>query len=90
MRRVVITGMSLASPLGSSVKSAFERLKTYKNCVVYMPELEVYKRLNTKLAAPVKDFIVPEHFTRKVTRTMGDIAVMSVATAEEAPKDEGL
>lgn len=90
MRRVVITGMSLASPLGSSVKSAFERLKTYKNCVVYMPELEVYKRLNTKLAAPVKDFIVPEHFTRKVTRTMGDIAVMSVATAEEALKDAGL
>ena len=90
MRRVVITGMSLASCLGCDVNQALERLKTYKNCVVYMPELEVYKKLNTKLAAPVRDFVIPEHFTRKVTRTMGDIAIMSVATAEEALKDAGL
>ena len=90
MKRVVITGMALASPLGSTRNSAFESLLKLKNCIVYSKELEQYDRLNTKLSSPVKDFIVPEHFTRKVLRTMGRVSVMSVATAEEALKDAGL
>ena len=90
MKRVVITGMALASPLGSTRNSAFESLLKLKNCIVYSKELEQYDRLNTKLSAPVKDFIAPEHFTRKVLRTMGRVSVMSVATAEEALKDAGL
>ena len=90
MKRVVITGMALSSPLGSTRNSAFESLLELKNCIVYSKELEQYDRLNTKLSAPVKDFIVPEHFNRKVLRTMGKVSVMSVATAEEALKDAGL
>lgn len=90
MKRVVITGMALASPLGSTRNSAFESLLKLKNCIVYSKELEQYDRLNTRLSAPVKDFIVPEHFTRKVLRTMGRVSVMSVATAEEALKNAGL
>lgn len=90
MRRVVITGMALASPLGSTREKAFESLLTLKNCVEYRPELEQYERLNAKLCASVKDFVMPEHFNRKVLRTMGPVSVMSVATAEEALKDAGL
>ena len=90
MRRVVVTGMALASPLGCGVEQSVERLKTYKNFVCYTPELEQYRRLNTRLSAPVRGFVMPEHFTRKVTRTMGDIAIMSVATAEKALEDAGL
>ena len=90
MRRVVVTGMALASPLGCTREKAFESLLTLKNCVEYRPELEQYERLNAKLCAPVKDFVMPEHFNRKVLRTMGPVSVMSVATAEEALKDAGL
>ena len=90
MRRVVVTGMALASSLGCKVNEAFERLKVYKNCIKYLPELEEYSRLNTRLGAPVVNFVAPEHFTRKVTRTMGPISVMSVTTAEEALLDAGL
>lgn len=89
-KRVVITGMSLASPLGSSVDTAFERLKTYKNCVRYWKELDRFKKLNTRLVATVDGFKQPEHFDRKVLRTMGPLSVMAVATAEEALKDAGL
>lgn len=39
MRRVVITGMGITSPLGSTVKDAFERLKIYKNCVEHWENL---------------------------------------------------
>lgn len=90
MKRVVITGMSQISPLGRTREDAFERLLSLKNCVKYMPELEVFTRLNTKLAAPVDNFIAPEHYTRKVLRTMGRVAVMSVVSAEEALQDAGL
>lgn len=90
MKRVVITGMSQISPLGASREKAFERLLTLKNCVKYMPELEEYTRLNTKLAAPAADFEIPAHYNRKVLRTMGRVGVLGVASAEEALKDAGL
>ena len=90
MRRVVITGMGITSSLGSTVKDAFERLKIYKNCVEHWEKLDEYERLNTSLGAFVKDFEVPERFTRKVKRTMGNVAIMAVVTAEEALKDAGL
>ncbi len=90
MRRVVITGMGITSPLGSSVKSAFERLKKYENCIEHWDKLDEYERLNTSLASFVKDFEIPEHFNRKVRRTMGNVSLMATVTAEEALKDAGL
>ncbi|MBS4759383.1 MAG: beta-ketoacyl-ACP synthase [Clostridium sp.] len=90
MKRVVVTGMALASPLGSKVDTAFSNLKKYKNCIEYWKELDEFENMNTRLAAPVKDFIVPEHFNRKVLRTMGKVAVYSTAITEEALKDAGL
>ena len=90
MRRVVITGMGIASPLGSTVSEAFERLKTYENCVKHWEKLDEYDKLNTSLGAFVEGFVVPEHFNRKVRRTMGDVSLMAVVTAEEALKKAGL
>ena len=90
MRRVVITGMGITSALGSTVESAFERLKTYKNCVKHWDKLDEYDRLNSKLGSFAEGFVVPEHFTRKVRRTMGEVALMATVTAEEALKDAGL
>ena len=90
MKRVVITGMALASPLGSTISSAFERLKVYKNCVQHWEKLDEYERLNSALGSFVSGFEVPEHFNRKVRRTMGNVALMATVTAEEALKDAGL
>ena len=89
-KRVVVTGMALASPLGCDVKTAFDRLKTFENCVQYARELDEYENMNTRLSAPVKDFVVPEHFNRKVTRTMGRVALLSTAVSEQALVDAGL
>lgn len=90
MRRVVVTGMALVSPLGCTCEKAFQRLVERKNCVKYWNVLDKFERLNTRLAAPAEDFVNPEHFNRKVLRTMGRISVMSVASAEEALLDAGL
>lgn len=90
MRRVVVTGMGIASPLGSTVKSAFDRLKKYENCIEHWDRLDEYERLNTSLGCFVSGFEVPEHFTRKVRRTMGQVSLMATVTAEEALRDAGL
>lgn len=90
MKRVVITGMSQISPLGANREEAFEKLLSLKNCVKYMPDLEQYTRLNTKLAAPADKFVIPSHYNRKTLRTMGRVGVLSVASAEEALIDAGL
>lgn len=90
MKRVVVTGMSLTSPLGSDINTAFERLQKLENCIEYDKNLEQYKRLNTRLSAHVKGFEIPSSYNRKVLRTMGPLSVMAVRTAELALEDAGL
>lgn len=90
MKRVVITGMALTSPLGSRVDEAFERLKIYKNCIEHWTKLDEYDKLNTRLASFVKGFEIPEYFDRKTRRTMGPVSLMATVTAEQALKDAGL
>ena len=89
-KRVVITGMSLASPLGSTLETAYERLHVLQNCIQSDPSLADYKGMHTRLNSKVKGFILPDDFTRKTTRTMGEVAIMSVVTAKQALEDAKL
>ena len=90
MKRVVVTGMGLTSPLGSNIEDCFKSLLTYKNCIIHWDELDKYERLNTRLAAKTAGFHMPETFNRKVTRTMGPVSIYAVTTAIDALKDSGL
>lgn len=90
MRRVVVTGMGLISSIGNDLETAKNRLRELKNAVRVMPELTEIRGLNTHLAAPNMDFTLPEHYTRKVLRTMGPVSIMAVYTAENALRDAGL
>ena len=90
MKRVVVTGMSLTSPLGSDINTAFESLQKLENCVEYNKDLDQYKRLNTRLSARTRGFELPPNSNRKVLRTMGPLSVMAVRTAELALEDAGL
>ena len=90
IKRVVVTGMALASPLGSDINTVFENLEKFENCVEYNKDLDQYQRLNTRLSAKVKGFEIPPTYNRKVTRTMGPLSIMAVRTAEQALEDAGL
>ena len=90
MKRVVVTGMGVVSALGNNLTQSWKRLHTYQNAVLKMEELEKYKGLNAHLGAPILDFTIPEHFTRKILRTMGPVSVMAVYSAEEALTQAGL
>ena len=81
MRRVVVTGMALASPLGCDINTAFSGLQKLENCIEYDTKLDQYKRLNTRLSAYVRGFEIPSTYNRKVLRTMGPVSIMAVRTA---------
>lgn len=90
MKRVVVTGMALTSPLGSDIDTVFNNLLKYENCVDYDKNLDQYERLNTRLSAQLRGFEIPSYYNRKVLRTMGPVSVMAVRTAELALEDAGL
>ena len=55
-----------------------------------MADWEVYDGLNTRLAAPIDDFELPENFTRKRIRSMGRVALLAVAASQKALEAAGL
>ncbi len=89
MRRVVVTGMGVVSPLGNTVEDAFARLKKFENCVQVLHELDQYRGLNTRLACRTV-FEKPAHWSRKTTRTMGEVAMYALAATEQAIAQAGL
>ena len=90
MHRVVITGVGAYSPVGSTWDEVEATLRAGKNRVRHMTEWDVYDGLNTRLGAPVSHFEIPEHFTRKKTRSMGRVSLMATSASENALIDAGL
>ena len=90
MKRVVVTGVGGISPLGRNWPTIQARLASYRNAVRYMPEWDRYPDLNTRLGAPVTDFEMPAHWTRKQLRSLGRVSRLCVAAAEDALSDAGL
>jgi 3-oxoacyl-[acyl-carrier-protein] synthase II len=90
MRRVVVTGMGGITALGNSWKDIQARLARGETAVRRMPDWDRYHGINTRLAAPVPDFSIADHYPRKKTRTMGQVAKMAVRATELALTDAGL
>ena len=89
MRRVVITGLGLNSPLGNSYDELYQNLKDEKSGVVYIPEWENIENLGTKVAGLVKNVDL-KAIPRKYRRSMGRVAQLAAVSTSEAISDSGL
>jgi 3-oxoacyl-[acyl-carrier-protein] synthase II len=89
MKRVVITGMGGVTALGHDWDGIEARLRQGRNAVRRMPEWDYFDALNTRLACPVDDFVLPA-WPRRLTRSMGRVAQLAVAASEHAMRDAGL
>ncbi len=89
-KRVVITGVGGITALGHDWPSIAASLKSQKNCVVTLAEWDRFNGLNTRLAAPITDFEVPSHYSRKKIRSMGRVSIMATRASELALIDAGL
>jgi len=87
---VVVTGMAGISPIGDNWESIRARLQQMQNGIVRMDAWDQYEDLNTRLAGPVIDFVMPDHYRRKDLRSMGRVAKMAVRSSELALQDAGL
>ncbi|GGQ03642.1 beta-ketoacyl-ACP synthase [Shewanella litoralis] len=90
MKRVVVTGMGGISALGQDWQQVKASLLAKHNCVIRIDEWDRYPDLNTRLAAPVRDFELPSHYSRKKIRSMGRVSLMATRASELALEDAGL
>ncbi len=90
MKRVVVTGMAGFSPIGNDWPAIRERLQTMQTGIQRINEWDKYTELNTRLGAPVENFVMPEHYKRKDLRSMGRVAQLAVRSTELALEDAGL
>lgn len=88
--RVVVTGVSGITSLGHDWPTIESNLRNNVSGVTRMSEWDKYSELNTRLAAPVRDFVEPAHFTRKVVRSMGRVSKLATRVSELALVDAGL
>jgi 3-oxoacyl-[acyl-carrier-protein] synthase II len=88
VRRVVVTGMGIASPIGHTVDAAIESLRNGRSGIVTKPEWGKYAGLYTRLAGEVRGLALA--YPRKAARTMGRVALLAVYATERALADAGL
>jgi len=89
-KRVVITGMSGITSLGNNWQDIHHNIKLKKTGIRIMEDWKCYEGLHTLLGAPIPDFTLPAHYTRKKIRAMGRIAKLSTFSIENALEIAGL
>lgn len=89
-RRVVVTGMGGLCPLGQSWDAVSDALRKGRSGVSVRSELGDIAGMQTRLAALVPDFEMPEAWPRRATRSMGRVSQLAARATELALDDAGL
>ena len=96
-RRVVVTGLGLLSPLGTSVSQSWTRLITGQSGTTSLlthpltsPLKDQYSVLPSTVAGIVPDESWLEVLSRDDQRKMGRFSQLAVAASEQALKDAGV
>jgi 3-oxoacyl-[acyl-carrier-protein] synthase II len=86
MRRVVITGLGILSPIGNTREEIKKSFYDKKSGIEYIPKWEKIKGLKSRIAGTIKNFD-EKVLDRKMRRSMGKVAVFSTYTAMKAIED---
>ncbi|HBC08387.1 MAG TPA: beta-ketoacyl-ACP synthase I [Rhodospirillaceae bacterium] len=88
MRRVVVTGMGIVSPIGSNVAEVTDSLRAGRSGIVFCPEYAERGFRSHLHGAPTID--MDDKIDRKLRRFMGDGAAYTYVAMSEAIADAGL
>ena len=88
-RRVVVTGMGVVTPVGNSVESFWNSLKTGKSGINLIDRFDA-SGLNTQMAAQVKDFDPTDFIGKKEAKRMDRFSQFAIASAKMAFEDSKL
>ena len=88
MRRVVVTGLGVVSPIGNNAGEVTQSLKEGRSGIRFM---EDFARLNFKCHVGAKPDIDPaQHVDKRVYRFMGEGAGWNYMAMEQAIADAGI
>ncbi len=88
MRRVVITGMGVLSPVGNTCEDFLDNLIAGKSGIRRL-SADFAERLSTRIAAEV-DFDPEAFLSKKTARTLDRVSQLAMVAASQALQDAGL
>ncbi len=89
MKRVVITGVGVITPVGIGKETFWNSIKSGKSGVGPIESFDV-SEYNTRIAAEVKDFDPSEYIDKKEARRMDRFVKFAVCAAKMALADAGI
>ena len=89
LRRVVVTGMGLISPMGKSVTESWKNIKAGKSGIAKMTRFDA-SGYYSQIAGEVKDYNPYDYFDRKQLRVCDPFIQFALIAAREAFEDSGL
>jgi 3-oxoacyl-[acyl-carrier-protein] synthase II len=88
-RRVVVTGLGIISPVGSTVAGAWEAILNGKSGIGPLTRFDV-SAFPVRFGGPVRDFEVGQYLTPKEARRMDDFQHYGIAAGIQAVADSGI
>ncbi len=86
MRRVVVTGIGLITPLGSGKEKTWKALINGECGIDRITAFDTSEH-TVHIAAEVKDFVPEEHIEKKELKKLGRFSQFAIAATKEALKD---
>ena len=89
MKRVVITGLGMVTPIGSEKAEIIHALK---NNIAGIRPISGYstENMQVKIAAEVPDFTCEDYIDKKAAKRMDRVSQMAIVAAKKALSDSGL
>ncbi|HYL01854.1 MAG TPA: beta-ketoacyl-ACP synthase II [Steroidobacteraceae bacterium] len=88
-RRVVVTGLGIVSPVGSTVQSAWEAILRGESGIAPVTRFDV-SAFPVRIGGAVRDFDVAQYLPPKEARRMDDFMHYGVAAGVQAVTDSGI
>ncbi len=89
MRRVVVTGVGIVSPLGTGVEKTWDALIAGRSGIDKITRFDA-SNLPTQIAGEVKDFVAEDFIDKKEIKKMDLFIQYGLAASQEALEDSGL
>lgn len=88
-RRVVVTGLGIVSPVGSTISIAWENIISGKSGITRITRFDA-SNFTSQIAGEVKDFDIQQYLSTKEARRMDTFIHYGMAAAIQAVKDAGI
>ncbi len=89
MRRVVVTGMGIVSPVGNDINTAWHNICEGRSGIGPIEEIDA-SEFATRVAGEVRDFDIGDYMSPRDARRMDRFMHYGIAASVDAVKDSGL